>query len=249
MYLVSFLKHSLLLMLLLRLTQMSLLVVLGQIICLTGEAADGIAVVESTLHASEHPIMDVAYFPSASGETHLAVAAADGSISLWSGGAKLHRDTILQPAGPSMPTCFAVVRNQLGKTSSPPLLVAGFSCGHIRVYSTERRELVSEIAAHARPVSSLCASSVRPEVISSGEDSVLNIWKITEENISLEFSELLENTMVVGAVYVGPADDTLAATAFDYEGGFLWKLPSSPKKDGGSSGGAKPKTTESKPEK
>ena len=213
----------------------------GQIICLTGEATDGIAVVEATLHASEHPITDVACFQSAGGENHLAVAAADGSISLWSGSAKLHRDTILQPAGPSMPTCFAVVGNQPGTS---PLLVAGFSCGHIRVYSTERREIVAEIAAHARPISSLSASSVRPEVISSGEDSVLSIWNITEEKISLEFSELLENTLVVGAVFVGPADNTLAATAFDYEGGFLWKLP--PKKDGGAT--AKP-NTESKPEK
>jgi hypothetical protein len=212
----------------------------GRVVAFNADGAQ-----EATLGVSEHAVTDLAHFfvpnGSASGEAegHLAVATSDGAIAVWAGAPKMKREYTLQAARPSMAVSLAVVLAAAsdeggGGGGGPPLLVAGYTCGHLRVYSTARREILYEIAAHARPITSLSVSAPLPpqqqrgrlqQVVSSGEDSVLNVWTLAEDKATLSFSELLDNTLVVGACFMGADQGTLAATAFDYEGVFTWRLP------------------------
>jgi len=174
--------------------------------------------IDTTLNVSEHPVSDIAFYKSADEAQNVVVATTDGSIVVWSGSTKIQKDFILQKPLPSIATSLGIV----GPTS---LVVAAFTSGHIRVYSSARKEIVAQIDAHARPISSLCVSSKRPQVVSSGEDSVLNVWTISEDKISLDFSQKITNTLVVGSTFIGKNDEAVGATAYDYEGVFVWTLP------------------------
>jgi WD40 repeat protein len=183
----------------------------------------------ATLNVSEFAITDLVYCRSPDDtQRHLAVAAADGSIAVWSCSTKerpadLTKDFVLQPP---RSTTLAVSLVTLRGNS---LVVAGFTCGHIRVYSIVGRALVVEIAAHARPISTLAASRHRSQILSAGEDSVLNLWTVAEDSVTLDFSHKLQNTMVVGGCFVGEKDSALAVSAYDYDGVFAWTLPKSAK--------------------
>ena len=177
----------------------------------------------ATINVSDAAVTDLLDFRSSDSTHQLAIATADGAVTVWSTTStskNFKRQHQLQPPGPSTANCVAIMPGNR-------ILVAGFTCGHVKVYSLERMEIFANIAAHARPVSTLSASKTRPLLVSGGEDSVVNIWNIAEDDITLSFSEKLEHTLVVGSSFFGEGDSSIALSAFDYDGIFVWPLPNS----------------------
>merc|ERR1711970_1497807 len=80
-------------------------------------------------------------------------------------------------------------------------LVIGFGSGCIRVFNHHTR--ISEIAAHARWITGLDAFSDLQMLATTSEDTVLNVWRITQDaGVELLYSSRVTDKLLTGVSFL-----------------------------------------------
>lgn len=100
----------------------------------------------------------------------LSIADALGNISIW------HLDNnvikfILQFAGFNNYHCVSTKFFE-------DLLIASYSSGHIRLFSLIDKYLLSEVSAHAKPITSMNICTETGLLITTAEDTFVRIWML-----------------------------------------------------------------------
>ena len=65
-------------------------------------------------------------------------------------------------------------------TGKGDMVVAGYTTGHIRIFSRKRDMLAVEVAGHCRPVSALAMHPSQDQFVSVGEDTYINVWTLPD---------------------------------------------------------------------
>uniref|UniRef100_T1IZ78 WD repeat-containing protein 54 beta-propeller domain-containing protein n=1 Tax=Strigamia maritima TaxID=126957 RepID=T1IZ78_STRMM len=107
------------------------------------------------------------------------------------------------------------------------LIVAGFSSGHLRVFSLQTLMLCTEVVGHARCITSVdvAASGL---TLSASEDSFVRVWQLINEvkqkSIQFRCTILVPDYQLFGACFLNNSGTKIGVTAYDSEEVFCYKL-------------------------
>jgi WD40 repeat protein len=153
-------------------------------------------------------------------ENLLASADETGTIMLWNTKeAKEGAYTKIAEFKGTGDPCWSV---QIGHG----YVIGGYSTGHIRMFSIEKKQLAVEIAAHARTVNAVDIHPTIPMVIACSEDSFLSAWSIPAskgapvKNLSMVSTN---SSLLTGCRFCGKDKSLVAVTAYDSR--FIAVLP------------------------
>uniref|UniRef100_A0A914CA51 WD_REPEATS_REGION domain-containing protein n=1 Tax=Acrobeloides nanus TaxID=290746 RepID=A0A914CA51_9BILA len=174
--------------------------------------------VKKSLMEHKHPIADVA---TCAFDLITASVDVNGLAIVWNKNMK----TILKKinTGQSV-SCCNVLRKQV--------LIGNF-LGQVLFYSVQSGELMAEVNAHSRMVSSIAVAPESAYVLTAGEDSYIRIWKLhtrKPEAYQVEFrhGEQLPNIPISGAQFINGRGSGFAVAAYDYSKLFLYKIAKKP---------------------
>jgi WD40 repeat protein len=153
-------------------------------------------------------------------ENLLASADEAGNIALWSTKeAKEGAYTKIADFKGTGDPCWSV---QIGHG----YVIGGYSTGHIRMFSLEKKQLSVEIAAHTRTINAIDIHPSLPMVIACSEDTYLSAWSIPAtkgaqvKNLSMISTN---SSLLTGCRFCGKDKTLVAVTAYDSR--FLAVLP------------------------
>lgn len=146
------------------------------------------------------------------------MASADdgGAICLWKGKTAISLFHKLPKAG--APCASVRVWRDL--------VLAGYATGHLRIFSTESCQLMTEVAAHARWVSAIDVAPDTGLAMSVSEDSFVRIWQLDHENsstITLKYSATVSNSQLVGGSFLESDGSSFAVVSYDSGEVFMFK--------------------------
>lgn len=90
-------------------------------------------------------------------------------------------------------------------------IVAGFSSGHIRVYSFFQREILVEVAAHARCITGLCMHPNLFLAASCSDDQNMHVWSIPD--MAILSTNVVENKKLTGISFM--SGESVGVVAYD----------------------------------
>eukprot|EP00003_Mantamonas_plastica_P031184 TRINITY_DN799_c0_g1_i1.p1 TRINITY_DN799_c0_g1~~TRINITY_DN799_c0_g1_i1.p1 ORF type:complete len:365 (-),score=99.48 TRINITY_DN799_c0_g1_i1:1479-2573(-) len=107
-------------------------------------------------------------------------------------------------------------------------VIAGYTSGHIRVFSIKQQRMIVEIAAHARAVSALSMHPSESQFATVGEDTAVFVWTLPDEqgeNMSVIFNKMQEDAYLQGVAFVGELKNKIATAAYDTDFITVFDLP------------------------
>ncbi|XP_072177853.1 WD repeat-containing protein 54-like [Diadema setosum] len=157
-----------------------------------------------TLSGHSYPISAVA------GEGDLMASADDsGCIMVWQAGPKFYQLTRINGGGA---TCSSVCLYM-------NLVIGGYGTGHIRIFDTQKGNLLTEICAHAQWIHAMDLAPSAGLLLSTSEDTTLKVWSLkvddNQAKVSLAYQGCITDTQLCGARFIGKEGRSLCVTGYD----------------------------------
>jgi WD40 repeat protein len=189
----------------------------GHIFCLLvdgdGEGGSSIELVHTI---KPHEDDDGAATTAMAGSGRWGVAASDaGSVTVFDTSNKFHTSHRF----PGIAPCTSVVVT--GDT-----IVAGYTTGHLRMFRLSTGVLFAEIGAHTRAVTAMDVHPEMPVFVSVGEDSVINVWRLSQEaggeskreqapSVTMEFTGKSADSLLTGVSFSRNGTSHLITSSYD----------------------------------
>ncbi|XP_064457014.1 WD repeat-containing protein 54-like [Ornithodoros turicata] len=157
------------------------------------------------------PITDIHGF-----EGSMASGDDKGSICFWNGTTALTKVHKVEGAG--WPCVSIRVWHDL--------VLAGYASGHLRIFSSESCQIVTEVTAHARWISAVDIAPDTGLALTASEDSFLRVWKLEREGdstVQLKYTATVSCSQLMGAAFLSSDGKTFAVTAYDSSEVFCFK--------------------------
>uniref|UniRef100_A0A914WT08 WD repeat domain 54 n=1 Tax=Plectus sambesii TaxID=2011161 RepID=A0A914WT08_9BILA len=121
-------------------------------------------------------------------------------------------------------TCINVLRKQV---------ICGTVLGQVLFYATQTGEMMAEVNAHCRPVTSIAVAPESAYVMTAGEDTFIRIWKLHTRKpeayeVEWRHSEAVENAPLVGAQFINGRGSGFIVSAFDHAKLYYYKIAKKP---------------------
>ncbi|CAD7971793.1 unnamed protein product [Amoebophrya sp. A120] len=170
------------------------------------------------LHASRMSMVATAENGQQQLSSELVVGHEDGSILWWTvatPGERIQMSKLHQDSFEDVPVNICAT----GGT----FMVVGFGSGRLIVYTIAARERFAEIAAHARWITGLAFNPKQELLVSCAEDTVCNVWRVSEEaGVLLVHSSVVDTKLLTGCCWLSSTE--IGIPAYDSEAYFRLKL-------------------------
>lgn len=139
----------------------------------------------------------------------IASGDQDGNVVVWAVNRDhLHKDATFPSYG------FACTSIHIWHK----LIVVAYGSGHIRLFSIHpTAAMLVEVAAHARWITALDLAPDSGRLLSVGEDSLVRVWQIREEQPMIEhrFHSSIKDSMLVGGRFLTSNGSAFCVSSYD----------------------------------
>ncbi|XP_052122234.1 WD repeat-containing protein 54-like isoform X2 [Frankliniella occidentalis] len=139
----------------------------------------------------------------------IASGDQDGNVVVWAVNRDhLHKDATFSSYG------FACTSIHIWHK----LIVVAYGSGHIRLFSIHpTAAMLVEVAAHARWITALDLAPDSGRLLSVGEDSLVRVWQIREEQPMIEhrFHSSIKDSMLVGGRFLTSNGSAFCVSSYD----------------------------------
>ncbi|CAM9501906.1 unnamed protein product, partial [Pylaiella littoralis] len=144
---------------------------------------------------------------------------AGGTIIVWNIAKHLERECSFDGDGnPATALC-----------ARDGTVVASYSTGHVRIFNTQKRMLVIEIAAHSRAINAIDLHPSSMLLATVGEDLFLNVWELSEcgqegpcGQVGLLATSRADNRLLTGVRFLGDGSYRIIGLAYDCDRLLAW---------------------------
>ncbi|XP_054766341.1 WD repeat-containing protein 54-like isoform X1 [Lytechinus pictus] len=157
-----------------------------------------------TLSGHSYPISAVA------GAGDMMASGDDsGCIMVWQAGPKFYQLTRINGGGA---TCSSLC---LYKN----LVIGGYGTGHIRIFDTQKGNLMTEICAHAKWIHAMDLAPSAGLLMSTSEDTMLRVWSLKADDnqakVSLAYQECITDIQLCGAKFLDKEGHSFCVSGYD----------------------------------